>query len=260
MQSKVYKTTDLRKFKTVHENRPIDQRHVKRLENLIQRNGWLDSVIVVNKDMGVLDGQHRIEALRDIQSKTGEEFTVQYIMTDNPDLSPEAINIAQKNWNTADYVHLIAERGNVSYKYIDQLFKQFSPPFAKSTILKTIRESDSIIGTSTTSIKEGKLVITAEQYNEAREFLTWSAAVLATIKENGNARQILLLLRKTFSDPEIDNAQMAAQINAHPDMIKRTSELAETEVMINKIYNYRKSKNTCDLVGRYSSKEKWGAK
>ena len=58
----VYLTSDLTKFKQITGNRPHNPQHVKRLTSSIKRYGVLQNPIIVNENMVVVDGQHRLWA------------------------------------------------------------------------------------------------------------------------------------------------------------------------------------------------------
>ena len=60
--NKVYKTTDLSIFKSIDGNRVPNLQHIKRLAQSINVYGMKCNPILVNEQMEVIDGQHRLAA------------------------------------------------------------------------------------------------------------------------------------------------------------------------------------------------------
>ena len=121
----VFVTNDYGMFKTIDGNRPINMNHVKKLKNSIYTNGWFpESQIVVEPGMAVLDGQHRIEALKLFAEEYGVKpkikYTVQKSRPKDTQTSIEwvkAFNDLNKKWNSSDCAHSFAKRGFEDYIY-----------------------------------------------------------------------------------------------------------------------------------------------
>ena len=68
-QGTVYHTTDYGRFKLLEENRPLDTAHVNKLVHAIKYQNLLDQKpIDVTADFEVIDGQHRLEAARTLNT------------------------------------------------------------------------------------------------------------------------------------------------------------------------------------------------
>ena len=61
MTNKILKTTEYTMFKFIKGNRPINYTHVGNLVNSIKEKD-LAMPIIVDQDMNVVDGQHRLKA------------------------------------------------------------------------------------------------------------------------------------------------------------------------------------------------------
>ncbi|NET30644.1 MAG: ParB N-terminal domain-containing protein [Cyanothece sp. SIO1E1] len=106
----VKKTANLSQFKKLKGNRPVNSLHVARLADSIQEYGMLVNPILVNRDMEIVDGQHRLEAAKKVNS------AIYYIEV--PDYALEqvhALNLNQKNWSQKQFVESYAEIGIQSY-------------------------------------------------------------------------------------------------------------------------------------------------
>jgi len=74
--NKVYKTNDLSIFNQIKGNRPPNPQHVRRLCDSIKTHGILQNPIIVNENMDIIDGQHRLLAAKESES------SVYYIVVD----------------------------------------------------------------------------------------------------------------------------------------------------------------------------------
>ena len=91
--NKFFETTDYTKFKKTRGNRPVDAAHVEQLKKLISDRD-LEDPIRVNKNMEVIDGQHTLEARKQLDLK------IPYIIMDSEDpLDVARLNTGRKNWS-----------------------------------------------------------------------------------------------------------------------------------------------------------------
>src|SRR6056297_1959576 len=108
--NKVYETNDLSVFNQIKGNRPPNPQHIRRLCDSIKRNGILQNPIIVNEKMDVIDGQHRLLAAKEANSK------VYYIVVEGYKLSEvQILNLNQKNWTKKDFLEGYADMGIEPY-------------------------------------------------------------------------------------------------------------------------------------------------
>ena len=74
--------------------------------------------ITVNKNMEVIDGQHRLEACKILNQPI---FYV--IQEDSQDEDMILLNNSQKRWSLEDYVHFYSSRGKEAYKSLEEASK-----------------------------------------------------------------------------------------------------------------------------------------
>lgn len=115
--NKVYKTFDLSIFKTIEGNRVPNLMHVKRLSDSIRVYGMKMNPILVNDQMQVIDGQHRLMAAKETES------FVYYIIANGYRLDDvHALNLNQKNWTKRDFMEGYANMGISDYKMIKAFY------------------------------------------------------------------------------------------------------------------------------------------
>ena len=113
---KILKTKDYSIFKTVNFNRDKNKKHIKSVIKIIRKENLLHlHPILVNNYMEVIDGQHRLEAAKELN------LEVFYIQSD---LSYEHIlssNLIQKNASLNDVIKFYAVKDAIpSYVFLHQ--------------------------------------------------------------------------------------------------------------------------------------------
>lgn len=106
-------------FKTMKGNRGINDYFVKKMVKNIREYGLINP-IVVTENMEVIDGQHRLEALKILG------MPVQYIINSTvlqDAKTVQEINRVQHKWTQYDRVKSLADTGNGTCKWILLMFK-----------------------------------------------------------------------------------------------------------------------------------------
>ena len=108
--NKVYKTYDLSIFKSIDGNRVPNLQHIRRLTDSLKVHGMKCNPILVNEKMEVIDGQHRLQAAKNVNT------FVYYIVVNGYKLQEvHTLNLNQKNWTKRDYMEGYADMGVDSY-------------------------------------------------------------------------------------------------------------------------------------------------
>lgn len=103
-------TKDYGKFRMMLGNRPVNQTTLTRVMSEIRNQGQIVPILC-NEKHEVTDGQHRLEACKQLG------FPVKYIVIPGLTIKDAAAaNSAGKNWSVRDWVHYHAEMGNEDYK------------------------------------------------------------------------------------------------------------------------------------------------
>lgn len=116
---KVKSTTDYGIFKFREDNREkIDKAHVRKIAESIQARNLLEMrPIMVNADMEIMDGQHRLLAAQSVG------VAIYYQMKE--ELQPEDIilmNIS-KSWGSVDYLNYYVRNGYPEYVKLKEFMK-----------------------------------------------------------------------------------------------------------------------------------------
>lgn len=172
MEKTIQSTNDYSIFKKCEANRNVDHRHVKRLVESIIADNHLSSVpVIVNGAMEVMDGQHRIEAARELQ------IPVWYTVNENFKIETIApINNHTKKWTTDDWLSFWISKGNDHYVTFKNVKEKHS--FTTASLLIWLTSAGSG-GTNYSNFRNGKFIfkmtdeihIALQDYEEVSEFL-----------------------------------------------------------------------------------------
>lgn len=255
----VMQTENYDMFKLMTGNRQINETKVRQLKSEIWSNG-LQIPIVVNEDHEVADGQHRLQACRELG------VPVMYIIRHGITIEDAAnANTAGSNWTTSDWIHYHASQGKEEYqKLVDWITVcrdegvtslNLAIYFAQNTLaqIRFAMYSDGIIrgnrGGNTpkdvrklhdvgSSVRLGKWQFgnVDVAYELLYAYLDFKDTAPWAKKSNFVSALIKVMRIKAF-----DRKQLLKQIESYPQMWHNcpTSDLFLD--MIENIYNYRKN-------------------
>lgn len=122
-------TIDYNIFKEISSNREVDPRHVKRLMVAINRKNLLHvNPIKVNESLQVIDGQHRLEAAKELG------VPIYFEVSDMTRQDISTLNSNQKNWTAMDYVNFYTVEKNEPFVKFSNLINHY-PDMAISALL-----------------------------------------------------------------------------------------------------------------------------
>ena len=109
----LHETRDYSEFSYYKFNRPIDQKKVNRLaKSISQETNQLISPIVCDPEGRIIDGQHRLEALKRLGIPV--HYVIRRLDGDIIKYLINANNVVEK-WKHIDFARLWAETGNQNY-------------------------------------------------------------------------------------------------------------------------------------------------
>lgn len=167
----IKKTKEYEKFKFFEFNREINEGLVKRLMKSIKEIGYIEAKpVLVDKDYGILDGQHRFTACMNL----GIEINYSVIKGDSHKIVTN-LNAEQVNWKLGDFVHSWAQHGISCYTKLEEYENKYHLGISNSVMIlfsKTTDKSD------ITNIKAGKHFSLNPDYMKITEFLLYCKPIL----------------------------------------------------------------------------------
>lgn len=225
-------TTDYDKFKTLTGNRDVNRGHVAELQHLLLENGNLTDQfpIVVSKDMFVIDGQHRLAALKQLGWEVG------YIIEERATIETvRAINRGNQPWNWRDVAHSYYHLGQAEYKWFEDYVDENNLQFLTALTFCGVAESRR----TNSAFYDGRMVIKdkeraqqlADQYNELRGLVASEGANYRSSRPL--ARAFMTLLRS----PNYKHERMIQKIQEYDRPLSQFSSAEDFLRELEKIYN-----------------------
>lgn len=224
----VFQTRDYDQFKTLIGNRDINKQHVNQLIQLMVANGNLTDQfpIVIGKDGYVIDGQHRLEALKTLGWEVG------YVIDENATIETiRNINQGNRNWNWRDIAESYARLdGGEEYAWFLSYFDSHEISFTAAMGFCSAKLAKA--GRST-SFTDGDLKIEdktqavrfADQYQELRELV------------DINTHDFAKALNKIFRSPFYNHERMVEKMTSYGSRLPVKASPADYMREIEKIFN-----------------------
>lgn len=127
----VLSTNDYTKFKVLPGNRQVNRTHVNQLIKLMVTNGNLTDQfpIVIDGEGFVIDGQHRLEALKQLGWEVG------YVVEGNATIETvRRINQGNRNWSWRDVAESYANLGNKEYAWLLNYYDNHTMSFTLAVL------------------------------------------------------------------------------------------------------------------------------
>jgi len=114
----IYETKDYSIFKQLKGNRPVRPALVKRIKMDIKEHDLMEP-IKVNEKMEVLDGQHQLQARKELN------VSVKYIIRKGDIGHVMKFNSIQQRWNNREFLDSYVTRGFKEYEMLDYFVREY---------------------------------------------------------------------------------------------------------------------------------------
>ena len=228
-----YETNSYSSFKRINGNRDLSENNVKGIIKNIKEHGLKPTIIIVNEKMEIIDGQHRVEALK----RLGLPILFQV----HKGLGLEdciAMNTQVLKWNSNDYVESYAELGNKEYMELQRLANLF-PNFSRNNIVAIIN-NQSTNGVSSV-LKNGTLKLKhKDKKAEVKlQFIT-DLMTKGLTNISGRKDSVYTTLARVMELPIIDCVRLEEQVIKYGYLMTDVVDIKNCLNKLEDIYNYRR--------------------
>lgn len=131
MNNTLQKTKNYEQFKFLEGNRAINANHLFQLTKSILKNNLLSvNPILVNEDMHVIDGQHRLEVAK------ANDLDIYYIILTGATIEQVIeLNATVRPWTVRDFILSYANRGNKAYQWLQGFMREYSLTVTQCMVL-----------------------------------------------------------------------------------------------------------------------------
>ncbi len=227
----IYSTNDYSVFKKLNGNRGILENRKALLVRSISERGWIRNPIVVNENMEVIDGQGRLEALRELGRP------VEYVVAKGATISDcIALNIKQTNWKSNDYVKCYADMGNENYIVLCSKYGVYH--HLPNTCVNTLVGRYTADGAANASdLREGLFkVFDKEQLDSRLEFADKCVALIG--RGNGRLRNWCSVIKFVYYCDKISNELFLERLARNRHLIQPCVTVKQILECFEDAYNY----------------------
>lgn len=225
--AQVRTTSDYSQFKSLAFNRSLSRKHLNDLTRSFETHPEMISAspIVVNQNMQVVDGQHRLKVLEALG------LPVYYITVDNANIaSAQVLNVVQKTWSFLDFARSYAASGNPHYQSFLAILEEY--PMAPSSLVSIILDRGAG-GQLTRIFKRGDLEV-PEDTKAVYDRLEWVASFRDVVTGWGK-RELMIALNIVRKTAGVDKDLLLGVLKEHklPLCGSHVEYLAELEKRYN---------------------------
>lgn len=218
VQYQIYQTTQYNAITRLQENRDLNEAHVHALMQSFQKDGYLFTILYLNENLEMVDGQHRFEAAKRLH------LPVYFIICPGWSIKEVAIlNVNSKNWTMEDFMNTHAKSGNVNYVMFKDFFDKHPFDITTCQMIMFGKRSGGPHGVSD-EFRSGKMVLEesdakaankkADMIEEFKDFhpLAWKSrnfveAVLKIIRLKGYDQKHMIRQLKNYPDFQLREAR-----------------------------------------------------
>tara|TARA_R100001082_G_scaffold111026_1_gene92961 strand:+ start:3233 stop:3964 length:732 start_codon:yes stop_codon:yes gene_type:complete len=230
MTNKILKTTEYTMFKFIKGNRPINYTHVGNLVNSIKEKD-LAMPIIVDQDMNVVDGQHRLKAY-EILSKP-----VTYIVKKDFNLADiRQVNSVQKNWTPLTYMNSFAQLGVEDYVYLEWFYRTYK--FGINECCQMLDGGAQRSAKHTVEFKEGKFKI---KNLEQGKLIAKRINKIGEYFEHYKKRTFVTAMIFAIREKDFAWTRFEQKLENFSSILKNQGSRHDFLVNIEKLYNHKTS-------------------
>lgn len=238
-------TKDYSIFKKILCNRKVEEGHVLKLMRSIKFKNLLPSrPMLVNSDLGVIDGQHRLEAAKrlglEIYYNVDEEAEDEDIFI---------YNETQKPWRLSGYLDYYVSKGREHYIRLSSLMKREGMDLGSALAILGFSTK-----TNSEDFKKGKFVYPVPQeefqileiIGKSKRVVEYLENKLVNMKVFLHGPRLKRVFYIFFSNGSVDIDVFMNKLNYKLELIRPAQRISDLLDMLQNIYNW-KNKNPIDL-------------
>jgi hypothetical protein len=240
-------TTEYHSFKTLEGNRKISENHVRNLMDFVRKRNLLKyNPILVNGEYEVIDGQHRLEAAKQLQ------VPVYYIVGDGLSYKDAGVlNACSDDWEFREYLEMYLKNGHEEYIKLNEFKKAHNLKLKRFQYLMS-KEQKQIFDESF-KIGTFKIIDNLDEISDKLKKIETIITFLESVLLLDNKRFLytdnfwralyLFLIKK---DIEIDIERFQEKLSVKYQCVRPMSGYKDYIKMFTDIYNWKR-KESCRI-------------
>ena len=229
ISNQVHTTNDYFMFKPIIGNRTLSELHVRRLKDSIKSN-YLFTVIIVNENYQIIDGQHRFEVIKELQ------LPLNYIICKGYGLTEvQILNQNSKNWTADDFMEGYCNLGKKDYEVYREFKEKYG--FGHNECLGMLMGQASSGSGYMRNFANGTFKVT--HYEDACK----KAELIRTIEPfyaGYKRRAFIYAMLQMFKNPNFEFTEFIQKLKIQQTALVDCVDTKQYASLIEEIYNYRR--------------------
>lgn len=201
-------TNNLAMFKFHEMNRETNKNHVKRLATNIRENGAIRQPVVIDSRGNLIDGQHRVLAVRQLKDE-GVNIDIPYIVKRYTPTIIAEMNHLQLAWNTRDWIHFYHKKGDTNYTQLLETYSKYNS--LKLTGLASFL-SPGYSQLSTSELCKGAFVF---EMTEEKEYMLDQVKELIKFHPSFGTKAFLMAIMRMSKLPSFSSERLFSKLRAN---------------------------------------------
>jgi hypothetical protein len=225
--TKVLTTRNYSQFLSLDDNRDLNQTHLGKLKESMQEV-YLFNPIIVNEKLEVIDGQHRLEACKQLN------LPVRYITVEGYGIREvQVMNAYSKNWGPKDYLDSYVKNGYTDYI----AYKAFQEKYGFDHQVNLILLSNNDKSRGYEEFNNGKFkIVNLRKAERIANYLMQIKAYYTGYRRRSFVYAIISVIdKKGFSMDEL-----MAKIKLQPTALVDCISTEKYRELLEDIFNYRR--------------------
>jgi len=254
IEGQIYYTEDLAQFKLIGANRLIDPKHVDRLKRRIaEKNLLAQYPILVDRDWQVKDGQHRLQAAKEL------ELGIYYIIDESSDIEDIAKAAgATKSWELESYLHHYVSLGLSAYIELEEFCKKYPiiPLYTAVSIGYRKGQRSRVAGAAQEAreaFKNGEFLFANKEtlYELVRYLLDFQQYF-----PDSGARSFVGAVARLVKARDYDHERMKRKLEFGSHLLTKQATTAQYLKILEDIYNYKAQEASYVRLSKYGTNRK----
>ena len=232
MIDKVFSTMNYEIFSSLDGNRIVNPLHVKKIADSMKIK-VLFIPIIVNEEFQVIDGQHRLEARKQLG------LDIPYIICPNYTLEDvHRANSNHKAWTNVDFLNAYAEAGVENYVFLKKLHDQYSDKISVSDLL-ALNCISRFNAMKYFKSGESKISDQSKCIDITKKWYIFYSTITKNKKPFSHHSSFIEVFRKIIDIEDFDFKRLIEKCEKYSDLLESQNSLGQYLFMLDKVYNYR---------------------
>jgi len=225
--SHVHTTRDYSLFRSIEGNRNKNLLHINRLKKSMAEM-YLFTVIIVNQNYEIIDGQHRFEVIKELG------LPLYYIICQGYGLNEvHILNQNSKNWSSADYLE-----GYCNLQYPEYLeFRKFLDKHEINAQIAMYILSGTENGEMVKKFNSGQFKI--KDLNESESMMD-KLHLCGAYFPQYKMRWFVYAMGRLFKKQQFEFTEFLQKLKTQPTALQVCNDVNQYISLIEEIYNYRR--------------------